>query len=500
MNQEAKKTGRELEQRVADAYRRMGARKVEHDKEIAGHQIDVYVELEAVDRSVHRIAVEAKDYSRPVGIRIVSDFSDIVDRLRRERLIDEGVIVSAGGFSRPGRNAAQTHCIRLLELADVDAMITGARRRTEPPEETSPEPDKPPSSKPSPEAPATILIPAGPFWRGSSLEDPDAHDNEKPPNEVNLPAYRIGRYSVTNAQYACFLAENPDYPVPHSEEERAHLYNWDPQARIYPEGKADHPVVLVSWEDATAYCRWISRVTREHYRLPTEEEWEKAARGDVPEIRRYPWGDEWRSGVCNTEELGLGGTTSVRKFERIDRSPRGVADMAGNVWEWTASWYGKYSGSPHESVNYGQHYRVVRGGSWQSRKEDVRISCRGRYEPDAQRPYLGFRIALDVGSSEFGAARGSRHVDQAGAGIQINILREETPKVIMDRARLRQNLMSYFSRDELQALCFDLGVDYENFPETKRCIAMGLVEYLERCGRISELMEVCRRRRPNAPW
>jgi formylglycine-generating enzyme required for sulfatase activity len=396
MSQEADKTGKELERWVADAYRQMGARKVEHDKEIAGHQIDVYVELEMVDRSVHRLAVEAKDHSSPVGIRIVSDFSDIVDRLRRERLIDEGIIVSAADFSRPARNAAQTYCIRLLEPADLHAMVAEARRRAIPSQEPSYETTKLPS-KPSPEAPATIIIPAGPFWRGSLLEDPDAHENEKPRGEVNLPvAYKIGRYPVTNAQYACFLTDNSGYPVPYSAEEEAHSCNWDLQARIYPEGKADHPVVLVCWDDAMAYCRWLSQVTGKHYRLPTEEEWEKAARGALPEARRYLWGNEWRLRACNTQELGQGSTTSVRKFERTNQSPFGVVDMVGNVWEWTASWYERYPGSLHEGVHFGRVFRVVRGGSWRNSQREARISCRGRYPPDVRRTYVGFRIASDV--------------------------------------------------------------------------------------------------------
>jgi hypothetical protein len=117
------KTGKELERRIAQAYRQIGARKVEHNAQLAGHQIDVYVELETLNRSLHRIAVEAKDHSSPIGIQIVSDFSDIVDRLRRERLIDEGVIVSSAGFSRPARSAATRHGIRLLEPEDLEAIV-----------------------------------------------------------------------------------------------------------------------------------------------------------------------------------------------------------------------------------------------------------------------------------------------------------------------------------------------------------------------------------------
>ena len=117
------KTGRELEQRVTNAYRAMGARRVRHDVELAGNQIDVYVELEAPGRLLHRIAVEVKDWSKPVGIDIVNSFAQIVNLLHGERLIDEGVIVSTKGFSKQARNAAQTYGILLLEPAELDAMV-----------------------------------------------------------------------------------------------------------------------------------------------------------------------------------------------------------------------------------------------------------------------------------------------------------------------------------------------------------------------------------------
>ena len=117
-------TGKEFERLVAQSYRRLGARKVEHDVDLAGHQVDVYVELEVPDRSLHRLAIDAKDHTSPVGVGIVSGFSDIVDRLRRKDLIDEGVIVSATGFTRPGRIAAETHSLRLLEWDDLDVMVT----------------------------------------------------------------------------------------------------------------------------------------------------------------------------------------------------------------------------------------------------------------------------------------------------------------------------------------------------------------------------------------
>jgi hypothetical protein len=123
MARKATKTGKELECWVANAYREMGARKVEHDVELAGNQIDVYVELETPGRLLHRIAVEAKDWTSTVGIDIVNEFAIIVNLLRTKGLIDEGVIVSASGFSKQARNAARKHNIRLLEPADLTAMV-----------------------------------------------------------------------------------------------------------------------------------------------------------------------------------------------------------------------------------------------------------------------------------------------------------------------------------------------------------------------------------------
>lgn len=117
-----RQTGKPLETEVANAYRKLGAWKVEHDVEIVGNQIDVYVELEASDKSVHRVAVEAKDWTATVGIHSVNDFGKIVDNLRRQNLIDEGVIVSNRGFSRQARNAAKTYGLRLLELDDLTTM------------------------------------------------------------------------------------------------------------------------------------------------------------------------------------------------------------------------------------------------------------------------------------------------------------------------------------------------------------------------------------------
>jgi hypothetical protein len=152
MAKEETKTGKELERRVAQAYRDAGAWKVEHDRELAGNQIDVYVELATPGNLLHRIAVEAKDHTRPVGIKIVNDFAKVVDTLRRADLIDEGIIVSAMGFSKQARNAVETHNIRLLEGADLDQMVAEAKEagQTKPSAPPVPKPPAPYIAHPYP--------------------------------------------------------------------------------------------------------------------------------------------------------------------------------------------------------------------------------------------------------------------------------------------------------------------------------------------------------------
>ena len=184
-------------------------------------------------------------------------------------------------------------------------------------------------------------------------------------------AYRISRYPITNGQYARFLAENPTYPVPRVEEAWGEPYNWDAEKRTYPEGRANHPVVLVSWEDAIAYCEWAG------VRLPTEAEWEKAARGE--DGRTYPWGDEFDPQRANVRESGVGSTTPVGVYPD-GASPYGLLDCAGNVWEWTTS-------------QVGDNQIVIRGGSWNFYAEDARCFARDHSRPDHRSNRIGFRVA-----------------------------------------------------------------------------------------------------------
>ena len=489
-------TGKELERYVADAYRQMGA-KVEHDVELDGNQIDVYVELETADRGLHRIAVEAKDYARPVGIKIVRDFKNTVACLRRERLIDKGVIVSTSGFSRQARNAVKNSDIRLLERADLEAMITGAKAK----EPITPPVSQPP--KPSLDIPETILIPAGPFCRGSPPGGPEP--NETPRLKLDLSAYRIGRYPVTNAQYACFLAANPDHRLPHSDDKEHRPYNWNQKTRTYPDDKADHPIVLVSLQDAMDYCRWLSEITGQEYRLSREEEWEKAARGMWPDERNYPWG-EWRDDYCNTQELGRCCTSAVHEFERTNQSPFGVVDMAGNVWEWTSSPYRPYPGSAYESSSSSGERNVVRGGSWGNFRDKARVSFRGRYEYDTRRPYLGFRIACDVAPSpQPQPLAGDAEIRTASPTLvqprTLEAIKQEISEEMIDSAKLRQNIETHFDKDDMAILCHDLHLRYGNLSRPREdTTALQIVNHCEKRGRLVELLNYCQRKRSRVDW
>jgi formylglycine-generating enzyme required for sulfatase activity len=189
-----------------------------------------------------------------------------------------------------------------------------------------------------------VLIPAGEFVMGTNSRLPD----EGPEHTVTLEAFYIDKYEVTNLQYKKFNdATKRRSPT--------HFRN-----RTFPQGKADHPVTFVSWLDAKAYCEWAGK------RLPTDQEWEKAARGT--DGRWFPWGNEFDYSKSNSpvrwREIGLFGDTSpVGAFE-AGVSPYGVYDMSGNVWEWTTSWYQAYPGNTVESESYGERYKVLKGGSW----------------------------------------------------------------------------------------------------------------------------------------
>ena len=241
--------------------------------------------------------------------------------------------------------------------------------------------------------PEMVAIPTGAFWMGTSeaqvaslLEKEDwavewnASDMfqvEMPQHQLTLPTFEIGKYPVTNAEYYVFIY-NTGYRVPKV---------WT--GFHYSDGLEDHPVVGISKADALAYCSWISKGTGLALRLPTEAEWERAARGNDKRI--YPWGDAYDPWRFNTVESGKKMTTPVGSYSPGGDSIFGVADMAGNVWEWTQSYLSSYPNKLEE--NKDKSKCVVRGGAWYYSRALARCSTREGVLADFISPSLGFRLA-----------------------------------------------------------------------------------------------------------
>ena len=217
-----------------------------------------------------------------------------------------------------------------------------------------------------------IRIPAGEFLMGS-----DAYPDEKPQHKVTLDEYWLGKYPVTNTQYGVYA--------------QASGLAWS-----MPSGKEQHPVVNVSWEDAAAFCAWATRSTGRQVKLPTEAQWEKAARG--ADGRKYPWGNEAPDKTRCNFNGEVGGTTPVGKYSPKGDSPYGAADMAGNVWEWVADWYDRsyYAKSPASNPQgpASGSGRVVRGGSWYFDHGYARAAYRNRNDAFPRNFDFGFRVVV----------------------------------------------------------------------------------------------------------
>ena len=225
-----------------------------------------------------------------------------------------------------------------------------------------------------------VPIPAGTFLRGSN----DGQYDERPEHTVYLDAFYMDTYEVTNAQYKVFMDET-EHPPPKY---------WNHPQYNHP----DQPVVHISWYDANAYSEWAGK------RLPTEAEWEKAARGGLTG-RRYPWGDKISYNDARYDRIGGKDSWCITAFVgSFAPNGYGLYDMIGNVSEWCADWYDEdyYKSSPERNPKGPRSgkYRVVRGGAWDSNEDELRISNRSAPAPEYSSPNIGFRCVRQVHNSD----------------------------------------------------------------------------------------------------
>jgi formylglycine-generating enzyme required for sulfatase activity len=250
----------------------------------------------------------------------------------------------------------------------------------------------------APILPEMVTIPAGQFWMGSSDDaikyliekedwatewfNSDMFLMEQPVHPVTLPDFQIAKSPVTNAEYNVFVF-NTGYRVPKS---------W--QGFHFSEGYEMHPVTGISKSDAEAYIQWLNKISANHYRLPSEAEWEKSARG--LDQRIYPWGDNFDPWRCNTIESGKKQTSPVGSYSPGGDSQYHIADMIGNVWEWTRSILMPYPykvDDGRETPASPTQKCVVRGGAWYYSRALARCSSREGVLKDYTSPALGFRLA-----------------------------------------------------------------------------------------------------------
>jgi formylglycine-generating enzyme required for sulfatase activity len=235
-----------------------------------------------------------------------------------------------------------------------------------------------------------VSVPGGQFQMGCSPQDSRCHTNERPLHTVRLSPFMIDKYEVSNAHYAACVASGACSPPPTN----ASVLHPD----YYPNPEfADYPVIAVTWHQASAYCAWLGK------RLPTEAEWEKAARGDQ-DVRIFPWGNGWpdcswlnaraSSGMC------VGDTVAVGSYPHAI-SPSGAMEMAGNVWEWVADWYDPDYYQRYPEQNWPKNpqgpdsgiYKSIRSGAWDIAIEGARVSRRVGGLPYDLDTSTGFRCA-----------------------------------------------------------------------------------------------------------
>ena len=241
-----------------------------------------------------------------------------------------------------------------------------------------------------------VLIPAGEFLMGGA--DDEAYNDEQPVHPVYVDTFYMDKSLVTNTQYKVFVDANPQWRkdlIPDACHDSSYLHYWN--GGSYPNGKGNHPVTGVSWYAAMAYARWAGK------RLPTEAEWEKAARGGLVGMK-YPWGNTVDENLANYDE-NVGDTTPVGHYAP---NRYGLYDMSGNVWEWCFDAYEEpfYASSPRRNPVAGgqvgndftsvEANRVLRGGSWLLSARTLRVAARGINTPPYAGNLIGFRCARAV--------------------------------------------------------------------------------------------------------
>jgi len=227
-------------------------------------------------------------------------------------------------------------------------------------------------------APDLVLIPAGWFWMGSE----SGQDNERPRHRVWVDEFRLASCQVTNREYACFVQVKGSHPPP----------LW----RDADFSDPNQPVVAVSWIDAVEYCQWLKEASGSRYRLPSEAEWERAARGGE-EDKMFPWGDTAPQLLPNYAERWKSGPERVAQY-----SPNGFGlfDICENVHEWCSDWYQAdyYAISPEPNPRGPEEgvRRSSRGGSWRHHVKVTRCAARSSLPPEFQYADYGFRVACDA--------------------------------------------------------------------------------------------------------
>jgi formylglycine-generating enzyme required for sulfatase activity len=259
-----------------------------------------------------------------------------------------------------------------------------------------------------PECPEMVNIPAGNFMMGSA----NGKSDEKPIHRVDIRAFALGKYEITLKEFQCFV-ETTSYKI--ETEKNSECYNW---IKTGWEKKSEftwrnaafqqtekHPVVCVNWHDAIAYTQWLSQKTGKNYRLPTEAEWEYAARAGT--TTDYWWGDTIShenanygldSYCCRGLAQGRDQWEFTAPVGSFSANPFDLYDTAGNVWEWTCSGYESYyRGSELKCDMEKEGNRVLRGGSWSNQADRLRSATRGGSELMIRSNALGFRVAVTIG-------------------------------------------------------------------------------------------------------